>query len=379
MSERDDVRLPRSAEAILGDWPAPERDEAFWEASAVATMLRAEQADAASTDALLHAPLPPEPGEPGAQDAVRLARPAAPASAGMSLAELARQSLADEAAANQAREIAEESLSIASRARESIPEIAAAVRASRPPAPPAGGPEVRADEPRPSPAAPRRHSRLAPVAGVGAALLGIAAAVALYLRTDPVPEAQQPAPVVVAPAPTAAAERPAAEEPKDDGTSRVSDLAREAEGASTDDSKVAAPARGGAAPAKGSPAAEAAAETEPEAPEGERVALTEEDREAERLAPAARGDDLPLEPGKGAVQAAVGSVLGGARACVAGHDAPSRATVVFGSNGRVQSVTVSGPAAGTPAEDCIRSALSQARVQPFAKSTYAAGFPVRPN
>jgi hypothetical protein len=71
-------------------------------------------------------------------------------------------------------------------------------------------------------------------------------------------------------------------------------------------------------------------------------------------------------------------VLGGARACVAGQDAPSSATVTFGSDGRVQSVGVSGPAAGTPAEACIKAALSKARVQPFARPSFTVSTPVRP-
>jgi hypothetical protein len=83
-------------------------------------------------------------------------------------------------------------------------------------------------------------------------------------------------------------------------------------------------------------------------------------------------------PSAGAAQAAVGAVLGTARACVAGHPQPSSAELVFGSDGQVQSVSVGGPAAGTPAAACIESALKKARVQPFAASSFSLGVTVRP-
>jgi hypothetical protein len=86
----------------------------------------------------------------------------------------------------------------------------------------------------------------------------------------------------------------------------------------------------------------------------------------------------PARPSLGALQAAVGTVMTGARSCLAGQDAESRATVVFGPDGRVTSVTISGPAAGTPAEPCVRSALSAARVPPFGDPSYSVGLPIRP-
>jgi hypothetical protein len=71
--------------------------------------------------------------------------------------------------------------------------------------------------------------------------------------------------------------------------------------------------------------------------------------------------------------------MSGARHCVAGDDAPSSAVVVFGSDGHVQSVNVSGPAAGKPSGACIQSQLSRARVQPFAQSTFSINATVRPD
>jgi hypothetical protein len=84
------------------------------------------------------------------------------------------------------------------------------------------------------------------------------------------------------------------------------------------------------------------------------------------------------QPSLGAVQAAVGSVMSGARSCLAGQDSGSKATVIFGSSGRVTSVHISGPAAGTPAESCVRSALMGARVPPFSDPTFSASLTIRP-
>jgi hypothetical protein len=83
-------------------------------------------------------------------------------------------------------------------------------------------------------------------------------------------------------------------------------------------------------------------------------------------------------PSTGAAQAAVGAVLGAARACLAGQASPSSATLVFGSDGEVDSVRVSGAAAGTPAASCVESALKKARVQPFAAPSFSLGVTVRP-
>lgn len=85
-----------------------------------------------------------------------------------------------------------------------------------------------------------------------------------------------------------------------------------------------------------------------------------------------------LTPSSGAVQAAVGSVLGNARNCVAGDREASRARVIFDSSGAVSAVAVSGPAAGTPAEACIKAALSKARVAPFQKPNYSVDTTIRP-
>jgi hypothetical protein len=93
--------------------------------------------------------------------------------------------------------------------------------------------------------------------------------------------------------------------------------------------------------------------------------------------PSIRGD-IPEVPAQGAVQGALGSQRGAARSCVADFDAPSRATVVFASTGNVQNVSVSGPAAGTKAEGCIRSALSKASVGPFRRASFVISTTISP-
>lgn len=86
---------------------------------------------------------------------------------------------------------------------------------------------------------------------------------------------------------------------------------------------------------------------------------------------------VPQKPSQGAITGAIGSVLGGARQCVGEDDPISRATVTFASAGNVTSVSVSGGAAGKPAEACIKAALSKAHVAPFAEATYSAPVTIR--
>lgn len=89
--------------------------------------------------------------------------------------------------------------------------------------------------------------------------------------------------------------------------------------------------------------------------------------------------NVPTKPSQGAVTGAIGAVLPGARACLGPDDPVSRASVVFSSAGTVQSVNVTGHAAGKPAEACIKGALMKAKVAPFAEPTYTANITVRHN
>ena len=86
---------------------------------------------------------------------------------------------------------------------------------------------------------------------------------------------------------------------------------------------------------------------------------------------------VPQKPSQGAVTGALGSVLPGARACLGPDDPVSYASITFGSGGSVQSVSVSGGAAGKPAESCIKGALGKAKIAAFAEPTYTARITVR--
>jgi hypothetical protein len=88
--------------------------------------------------------------------------------------------------------------------------------------------------------------------------------------------------------------------------------------------------------------------------------------------------NLPARPAAGAVQGAVGAVLPAARYCVPPGDSVSRATLTFKSDGSVQGVSLTGDAAGQPAEACIRSKLMGARVPPFSSPTFTWTVTVRP-
>ena len=88
--------------------------------------------------------------------------------------------------------------------------------------------------------------------------------------------------------------------------------------------------------------------------------------------------DVPLKPAMGAVQGAVGTVLPATRYCLGPDDAISHATITFKSDGSAQNVAVSGPAAGQPAEACIRARLMTARVPPFSSPTFTWTVTVRP-
>jgi hypothetical protein len=87
--------------------------------------------------------------------------------------------------------------------------------------------------------------------------------------------------------------------------------------------------------------------------------------------------NVPTKPSQGAVTGAIGAVLPAARECLGPDDPISRAQIVFSSDGTVQSVTVSGPAAGKPTEACIKGALSKAKVPPFAEPSYTAPITIR--
>ena len=86
----------------------------------------------------------------------------------------------------------------------------------------------------------------------------------------------------------------------------------------------------------------------------------------------------PQKPANGAVQAALSAVLPKARACLRKDDDPSHANLVFDSSGKVQNVTVEGPALGKLAETCIKNALKPMKLPPFAEPKFSTIVTVRP-
>jgi hypothetical protein len=101
-----------------------------------------------------------------------------------------------------------------------------------------------------------------------------------------------------------------------------------------------------------------------------------EKAEVTKAAPV-RGD-IPELPAQGAISGALGSPRTAARNCLAGQEGPSRATIVFASSGNVQSVTVTGPAAGTPAEACVKAAMSKTVVGAFKHPTFSVSTTISP-
>jgi hypothetical protein len=93
---------------------------------------------------------------------------------------------------------------------------------------------------------------------------------------------------------------------------------------------------------------------------------------------AERSKTLPERPSQGAVQAAIGQVLGNAKACVSEADEATRATVTFKSSGDVAGVTVTGWASANGKSGCVVSALKGAKVGAFTDPNYSFPVTIRP-
>ncbi|MCC6214149.1 MAG: hypothetical protein IT376_04730 [Polyangiaceae bacterium] len=360
-------------EALLAEWPVRGPDDATWDERAVEAVARA--AGAGETPASLLEPpaLAAEPGEPGSAEAPR------------SLADLARATLEAERREQQ-------------RPILDLAAIPAARPAPAPAAPAAaGGPppaRVEAEAQPPAPGAAVRGGggrwRSSTVLAVALAVGAAGIAIGLGPLASRGPASGGPASGGLASVGAAAGGQVA---PPAGGTPAPAAVAVGPQGGEPGVVDPLAPvpaagprgaAGGGGAPPGGAGARVAAAPPAPASPGGaptDRPAGPGEDdppplpggRNAEK------GGDLPEKPSSGAVQAALGAVMGAARSCVAGHDQASTVTVAFGSDGRVTSVVVSaGPAAGTPAAACIQAALGRARVEPFARATFSVGATVRP-
>ncbi|AUX27313.1 hypothetical protein SOCEGT47_079000 [Sorangium cellulosum] len=259
------------------------------------------------------------------------------------------------------------------------------------------------------------------IAGAAVAALGMAAAVTVMLRTPtavpqqetaaaspavPVtpapPGDEQAAPTApAAPAPIAAAPAAAAANAEKNAVTEQPIVAAEGKLAVSPKARTLA----GAPAVAPAPAASAAAATAPKAEPGKVAAAPAATGEAEDLSSAmqaAVGSDgakspsvvseapvpasgplrqqqnIPEQPSQGSVQAALGAVMGGARACVAGADGVSRAQITFSSSGAVSKVTVSGWAASNGQSSCVQSALKGANVGPFSKPSFSVHATIRP-
>lgn len=379
--DRDGSDLPKNAEALLVDWPAPDRGALDWEQCAERTISAVRQAATGSTsDSLLEAPLPLEAEEPAEWPLRAEIEELSEEAPG--LAQIARAVVETGPAADPELDaVAKETLSLASRVRPKVVQ-------ARPSARRAGVAEVAAlqgritpDRPirvdvarspaEPTAIATRRERVWIAVSGVTAAF-AIAAAALMYVRTNSTPHENVTLPVT-APAPKAqrVAEVPVSPQAQAAETAPVVTLdelpKRQASGSATASGvrslAVQAPA---ASPKPGAaPAATVPAKNTGELPEDKDM------RPAVEMA-------VGTKPSVGEVQGAFGTVMPAARQCLAGQDSGSQVAVTFGPDGRVQQVAVMGAAAGTPAEACLSNAFQRARVAPFSDPNFSAKITVRP-
>jgi hypothetical protein len=410
LDERAEARLDERAEALLDGWPAPARGALEWEDAAGRTMARVRETTLGSTPgALLDAPLPVESHEES------LSVP--PAKEEPTLADIARTMLAPEGG-ETSKSVAREVLLAAEEERRSAPPrpfLRADEEYWR-----SGSAEPRASsrEGRPVhathettarsdfPARDRRatRSQFGIVALGGGAALALAAGAVLYVSMQSraargvVTEPSAEAPRAVTASAGAAVVATASATTSGAHAVTLDVLPVDSEEAKTNAASgrttTADHAGGLDAPGAGTHQ-EALAFHVKRAPADPSKLVLEEREDNPAPAPAApapapptkgpsSGDfapetpGLPPQPSLGAVQAAVGSVMTGARSCLAGQDSGSKATVKFAPTGQVASVAIAGPAAGTPAESCVRSALMGARVPPFSEPSFSASLTIRP-
>lgn len=253
-------------------------------------------------------------------------------------------------------------------------------------------PAAAAVVPAPTPInAASKKSNTSAVAGIAIAVLGLAAAFAMTQRkptpaptvaeAKPTPTMEAaPAPTPAAPAETVAAVAPtpsadptavanADPAPKVAVAGQVPAAAVAAKDLAPADGKLAATAPAGKAGDLQSEMIRAAGGTKDPA-EGAGT--------PEPAAGNPKNQNIPEQPSQGSVQSGVAAVMGGAKACVAGADDISRASITFSSSGSVSSVNVSGWAAAHGKSACVQAALKGAKVGPFSKATYTVGIPIRP-
>jgi hypothetical protein len=411
--ERQSDGLPEEAESLLDGWPVPGRSALEWEDLANATVSRIRETRIGSTDDnLLDPPLPKADGE-GELSEKPVEREMPPDEP--RLLAIAKAAVLD-AASEEAKDIARAGLKAAEHSKQSRPPApptrvaghvhrgtpsgAASLQGHLPPSSTRPVQAVHAAQARSElPAGSKRGGEKAsPGVMLAGAMLALAAGVALYVavhRGGPTAVAvatsqeSAQAPAAAGPQPTATTAR--AEEPAAEPHMLALDDLKPSEAPAKvpEAAKVVVPTAGSsmslvlrsknAAPAAPAPKKVELAEAEPQQ---QAVAMNE--GAASAAGSKQSSDDsakqaLPNHPSQGAILGAVGSVMLGARSCLAGQDEGSKVQVTFGSDGHVKAISVvSGPAAGTPAEGCLRSALMGARVSPFSEPEYAASITVRP-
>lgn len=418
-SERQSDRLPEQAEALLDGWPAPARSALEWEDLGNATVSRVRETTVGSTgDELLRPPLPKEEGEGELSDQplperdmpadeprlLAIAKAAVAGGVGEDAKDIARAGLMAAEHSKQSHPPAPP-VRAAGQLRHGSPESAAGLQGAMPKSSTRPDPVQAIHEAQARSELPPRSKRGAETVGVGVIIAGgmlaLAAGVALYvavhrgdassLIATTLHEAAQAPAALQPPSQSAeATEAPRANEPSAQPKTLALDDLKPSEAAAgePESSKVVVPTAGStmslALRKNANPAGKKGGATNL-AGEGEQqgVTLTEDKAApapASNAAPTGEAEKqaLPSRPSVGAIQGAVGAVMLGARSCLAGQETGSKATVTFGADGRVKSVNVAGPAAGTPAEGCVRSALMGARVSPFSEPEYSASFTVRP-
>ncbi|MCK6590054.1 MAG: hypothetical protein L6Q76_20985, partial [Polyangiaceae bacterium] len=92
----------------------------------------------------------------------------------------------------------------------------------------------------------------------------------------------------------------------------------------------------------------------------------------------AMSPEIPQQPAQGSIAAALRSVMGGAKQCVAGANEASRASITFDSSGAVKNVAVTGWAAANGATGCVTSALKNAHVGRFWKPSFTVSVTLQP-
>ena len=92
-------------------------------------------------------------------------------------------------------------------------------------------------------------------------------------------------------------------------------------------------------------------------------------------APAAAATGLPEMPSRPDVAGAMRGVGPAVRACGTGSGGTATVTVVFNSQGRVNTANVAPPFAGTPVGSCIARAVRDAHLPAFSRPTFSVTFP----